>query len=323
MGWAAVASRAARRAAVAGGAPPEIDAVRRFNRFYTRRIGLLNRGFLDSRLSLTDVRVLYELSRRPSVTAADIARELGLDTGYLSRLLNRLSEDGIVSRQRSAEDGRQSLLALTAHGRTLFDRLEKRQVAAVAALLDPLAPSARRGLIASMRTIESLMGERAEVREPNLLRPPRPGDLGVVVHRQGRLYNEEYGWDMTFEALLARIVADFVDHFDPKREACWIAERAREIVGSIFCVRETDDVARLRMLYVEPWCRGLGIGGRLVEECMSFARRSGYKQMTLWTNDVLTAARRIYERAGFRLVSQERHHSYGHDLVAQTWQTDL
>jgi DNA-binding MarR family transcriptional regulator/N-acetylglutamate synthase-like GNAT family acetyltransferase len=302
---------------------PDVDAVRRFNRFYTRRIGLLERGFLRSDFSLTEVRLLYELSRRDPVSSAGLARDLGIDTGYLSRMVRRLTAAGIVAGQPSASDRRQTLLSLSAKGRKVFGRIEGRQVEDVLALLSPLAESARRQLAASMRTIETLIGEVEGTGEAYVLRPPGSGDLGWIVHRQGRLYHEEYGWDVTFEALLARIVAEYVEQYDARKDACWIAERRHEVVGSVFCIKKSAVVARLRMLYVEPTCRGLGIGTRLVEECIGFARRAGYKRMTLWTNDVLTAARAIYEKAGFELVTEEPHHSYGQDLVAQTWERDL
>ena len=302
---------------------PDVDAVRRFNRFYTRRIGLLERGFLRSDFSLTEVRLLYELSRRDPVSSAGLARDLGIDTGYLSRMVRRLTAAGIVAGHASESDRRQTLLSLSAKGRKVFGRIEGRQVEDVLALLSPLAESARRQLAASMRTIETLIGEVEGTGEAYVLRPPGPGDLGWIVHRQGRLYHEEYGWDVTFEALLARIVAEYVERYDARKDACWIAERRHEVVGSVFCIKKSATVARLRMLYVEPTCRGLGIGTRLVEECIGFARRAGYKRMTLWTNDVLTAARAIYEKAGFELVTEEPHHSYGQDLVAQTWERDL
>ena len=302
---------------------PDVDAVRRFNRFYTRRIGLLERGFLQSDFSLTEVRLLYEMSRRAPVSSAVLARDLGIDTGYLSRTVRRLTAAGIVAGRPSESDRRQTLLSLSAKGRKVFGRIEGRQVEDVLALLSPLAESARRQLAASMRTIETLIGDVEGAGEAYVLRPPGPGDLGWIVHRQGRLYHEEYGWDVTFEALLARIVAEYVERYDARKDACWIAERRHEVVGSVFCIKKSALVARLRMLYVEPTCRGLGIGRRLVEECLGFARRAGYKRMTLWTNDVLTAARAIYEKAGFELVTEEPHHSYGQDLVAQTWERDL
>jgi DNA-binding MarR family transcriptional regulator/GNAT superfamily N-acetyltransferase len=300
-----------------------IAAVRRFNRFYTRRIGVLERGFLASPFSLTEVRVLYELSARECTTAADLVRELGLDAGYLSRLLRSFRARGLVASLRSPTDGRQSILRLTARGRKVFAGLEARQVQAVDGMLRGLGEPRGRRLVAAMRTIEAALGSPAPERAPCILRRPRAGELGWVVHRHGALYNREYGWDETFEALVAGIVADFVRTFDPRRERAWIAERDGEVVGSIFCVKKTRSVARLRMLYVEPDARGLGLGRRLVDACVAFARRAGYTKMTLWTDASLRSARAIYERTGFRLVEQKPHHSWGHDLVSQTWEMDL
>jgi DNA-binding MarR family transcriptional regulator/GNAT superfamily N-acetyltransferase len=301
----------------------QVAAVRGFNRFYTRQIGVLDRGFLASAFSLTEVRVLYELSARPTVTATDLGRELGLDAGYLSRLLRGFRARKLIKTAPSPTDGRQSILQLSAHGRKMFAGLEARQVDAVRRMLRGLAAHQRRSLITAMGTIETALGKPAADKAACVLRRPRAGELGWVIHRQGLLYNQEYGWDETFEALVAGIVADFVRTFDTRRERCWIAERGGEVVGSVFCVKKSASVARLRMLYVEPSARGLGIGYRLVEECVRFARRAGYRRMTLWTNDVLHAARAIYVKTGFRLVSEEAHRSWGHDLVSQTWEMDL
>ena len=298
--------------------------MRRFNRFYTRHVGVLSRRFLDSPFSITEVRVLYELSNRERTTAAEIRRELSLDAGYLSRLLGELHRKKLITRETSPADGRESILRLTAQGQKTFGTLEGRQVAVVDEVIGRLPEHSRRSLLAAMKTIETILGERpGEPATPYVLRPPQPGDMGWVTHRQAVLYNQEYGWDERFEALVGRIVADFVEHQDEARERCWIAERDGQVVGSIFCVRKSKSVAKLRLLYVEPSARGLGIGARLVDECIAFARRVGYKKMTLWTNDVLHAARRIYEAAGFKLVGEESHHSYGHDLVAQTWDLKL
>jgi GNAT superfamily N-acetyltransferase/DNA-binding MarR family transcriptional regulator len=301
----------------------QVAAVRGFNRFYTRRIGLLDRGFLASPFSLTEVRVLYELAAGHRLTAADLGRELGLDAGYLSRMLQGFRTRKLVKAAPSPTDGRQSILQLSAHGRRVFAGLEVRQVSSVRGMLRGVAGDKIRSLVAAMRTIEAALGEPRADRAACVLRRPRAGELGFVIHRQGLLYNQEYGWDETFEALVAGIVADFVRTFDPRRERAWIAERDGEIVGSVFCVKKTRAVARLRLLYVEPAARGLGIGKRLVDECVRFARRAGYRRLTLWTNDVLHAARAIYERTGFRLVAEEAHRSYGRDLVAQTWEMDL
>ena len=301
----------------------QVDSVRGFNRFYTRQIGVLDRGFLKSQFSLTEVRVLYEMSARPHLTAAGLGRELGLDAGYLSRLLQGFRARKLIKIAPSPTDGRQSILQLTAHGRRIFAGLEARQVDAVGRMLRGLAGHQRRNLIASMRTIEAAFGKPANEGTPCVLRPPRAGDLGWVIHRQGFLYHQEYGWDHTFEALVAGIVAGFVRTFDPRRERAWIAEKGGEVVGSVFCVKKSRTVARLRLLYVEPAARGHGIGRRLVEECIGFARRAGYRKMTLWTNSVLHAARAIYEQAEFRMVEEEAGHGFGHDLVSQTWERDL
>jgi DNA-binding MarR family transcriptional regulator/GNAT superfamily N-acetyltransferase len=298
-------------------------AVRRFNRFYTRRIGVLEEGHLRSPFSLAEARVLYELAHRNAPAASDLARELELDPGYLSRIVRRLERRGLIDRRAAEDDGRRTLLTLTPRGRDTFATLDARASEHVAGMLGHLTPSDRRRLAGAMRAIEHLLGEHPEPTPPYLLRPPQPGDLGWVVHRHGVLYAHEYGWNQEFEALVARIVADFVAHYDPKRERCWIAERDGEIVGSVFLVKQAKTIAKLRLLYVEPEARGLGIGSRLVRECIRFARQAGYRKITLWTNSVLLAARRIYERAGFRLVHEEPHHSFGHDLVSETWELVL
>jgi DNA-binding MarR family transcriptional regulator/GNAT superfamily N-acetyltransferase len=300
-----------------------VDAVRRFNRFYTKQIGVLHEGLLGSPFSLTEVRVLYELAHREKPTATELGKELGLDPGYLSRILRGFKKRGLVDKTPSEADGRQSLLSLTARGRKTFAPLNARSSNEVAAMLSKLSMVEQSRLIEAMHTIEGLLGARPEQKAPFLLRPHQPGDMGWVVHRHGVLYAQEYGWDEQFEALVAEIVAKFIKEFDPKRERCWIAERDDEIVGSVFLVKQSAKVAKLRLLLVEPKARGLGIGGRLVDECIRFARRVGYRTITLWANDVLHAARHIYEKAGFRLVREEPHHSFGHDLVGETWELEL
>jgi len=297
----------------------QIERVRSFNRFYTRHIGLLNEGLLESAFSLTEARVLYELAHRGPVTAADLGRELGLDAGYLSRLLKRFGAHGLTRRTPSKDDGRQFLLSLTDKGLAAFEPLNQASAAQVATMLSRLSAGERERLTQAMTTVEHLVGDGPRPDRPYILRPHRPGDIGWIAHRQGILYAQEYGWDETFEALVAEIAAAFVRNFDPARERCWIAERDGEIVGSVFLVRSSDEVAKLRLLYVEPSARGLGLGGRLTEECIAFARDRGYKTLTLWPNDVLMAARRIYQAKGFRLVKEEQHHSFGKDLVGQTW----
>lgn len=304
-------------------ADPRVDAVRRFNRLYTRRIGALRPGLLDSPFSLAEARLLYELAHRERPAAAELARDLGLDAGYLSRLLRGLERRRLISRERSKSDARQSLLSLTAAGRRTFATLDTRSSAEVRAMLGKLSDAGQRRLVEAMRDVERLLGAAPEPKVPYLLRPHRPGDMGWVVHRHAALYAQEYGWDERFEALVAKIVAKFIDDFDPKRERCWIAERDGAIVGSAFLVKKSPTIAQLRMLYVEPDARGLGIGKRLVDECERFARDKGYKKIVLWTNSILHAARHIYEAAGYRLVAEEPHHSFGHRLVGQTWELKL
>ena len=297
--------------------------LRRFNRFYTKRIGVLEDGLLQSPYSLSEARILYELAHRALPTAAAIARDLGLDQGYLSRILARFERDGLIVRTASARDARQSHLSLTASGRAAFAPLDQAADTAVQAMLARLSGAGQLQLLAAMAKIEALLGEPAEPAAPFILRAPRPGDYGWVVHRQGALYASEYGWDATFEALVAEIVAAFIRNFNARQEGCWLAERAGEIAGSVFLVRESEAVGRLRLLYVEPEARGLGIGRRLVAECIAAARRASFRSLTLWTNDVLASARRIYEAAGFRLVKEEKHHSFGADLVGQFWELVL
>ena len=314
------------------GADPVADAVaevRRFNRFYTRLVGVLDEGHLHSSFSLAETRVLYELAHTgQGLTATDLCRSLALDAGYLSRIVRGFERRGLVGRARAPTDGRRSLLQLTEKGRSTFDDLDTRATAAVADLLEPLNKSQRRQLLDSVRTIESVLGDRGagEAQQvPYILRPHRPGDMGWVVHRQAVLYAREFGWDERYEALVSRIVADFIERFDPRRERCWIAERDGEVVGCVFVVKnaQREGVAQLRMLYVEPSARGLGIGRRLVRECTEFARRAGYKAIVLWTNSVLVSARRIYEAEGYQLVKEEPHNSFGHALVGQYWEMEL
>ena len=300
-----------------------VDAVRRFNRFFTRRIGVLREGLLHSRYSLTEARVLFELANREETTATDLSRKLGLDPGYLSRTLARLEEQGLVARIRSERDGRRRLLSLTPDGEEAFALLDGRSREEVAEMLGGLSEGDQRRLLEAMRTVESIFEDGLKFSEPFVLRAHEPGDMGWVVHRHGALYAREYGWDESFEALVARIVADFIDGYDPANERCWIAEMGGERVGCVFLVRASDAVAKLRLLLVEPEARGLGLGNRLVEECIRFARNRGYEKLTLWTNSVLDAARHIYEEHGFVLVDEEEHHSFGHDLVGQTWELAL
>jgi DNA-binding MarR family transcriptional regulator/GNAT superfamily N-acetyltransferase len=300
-----------------------IAAMRSFNRFYTRRIGILNAGFLSSPFSLTEVRVLYELAYRERTTASELCQELEIDAGQLSRILRGFQKNGLVDKLPSAVDRRQSDLVLTEHGREAFSVLNQRQGEQVEAMLQQLSPPDQIRVVEAMTEIQELFGGRPEPKVPYLLRPHRSGDMGWVVQRHGVLYAREYGWDEQFEGLVAGIVSDFIKHYDPKRECCWIAERDGENVGAVFLVTHSDTVAKLRLFLVEPTARGLGIGKRLVDECTRFARQAGYRKISLWTNSVLLAARHIYERAGYRLVHAEPHHSFGHDLIGETWELEL
>lgn len=306
---------------------PRIEMIRHFNRFYTREIGVLREGFLDSPFSLTEGRVLYELARRENPTATTVRSRLGLDAGYLSRILSAFEKRGLIKKSPSADDGRQSLLALTDAGRRKFTPLEARSNQQVGGMLARLSDSEQRQLIAAMQSIEKLLAPAADAEPaanpPYLLRPHQPGDMGWIVHRQGLLYAQEYGYDEQFEALSAKIVAKFIQHLNPKRERCWIAEKDGEVVGSVFLVAQTKALSKLRLLYVEPSARGLGIGSRLVAECLRFARQAGYKKMVLWTQSDLDAARHIYKKAGFRVVGKKRHHSFSKDLIAETWELSL
>jgi DNA-binding MarR family transcriptional regulator/GNAT superfamily N-acetyltransferase len=283
----------------------------------------LHERLLGSAFSLTEVRVLYELAHRELPTATDLVRELGVDAGYLSRILRGFKRRGLIVRTPSTTDGRQTLLSLTPRGRKAFAPLNARSHDEVAVMLSALPAAGQVGVIAAMRTIQRLLDAQPEPKAPYLLRPHQPGDMGWIIHRHGVLYAREYGWDETFEALVAEIAARFIRHFDPKRERCWIAEREGEVVGSVFLVKKSATVAKLRLMYVEPGARGLGIGSRLVEECIRFGRLVGYRKIVLWTNSVLVAARHIYRKAGFRLVRSEPHHSFGHDLVGETWELTL
>lgn len=317
-------------------AADRLEAIRTFNRFYTRRIGVLNEGLLGSHHSLAEMRLLWELAHCPNgehTTATDLARTLDLDAGYLSRLLRRLKEQGLVASTRSPADGRQTQLSLTPAGRTAFAPLEQRSREQAAELLAPLPEAHQQQVLQAMGTLHQLLGDDAprQGHAPYLLRPHRAGDIGWVVSRHGALYAQEYRFDMRFEALVARLGADFIDHFDPTRETCWIAERDGQNIGCVFLVQARDEkthapqpgVAQLRMLLVEPTARGLGLGQRLVHECERFARMAGYSRIVLWTNSLLTAARGIYQKAGYTMTASEPHHSFGHDLVGETWQKEL
>lgn len=301
-----------------------IPAIRKFNRFYTRQIGLLQQGLLSSPLSLTEVRLLYEIAHRKSITASALSADLTLDPGYLSRILAKFEKRGWIHRQPSPSDRRQIFLTLTAKGSSTLRPLEERSNQQVQEMIAPLALSSRQQLVASMDSIEQILAPGPRSARPYLLRAHQPGDMGWVVFRHGILYSQEYHYDERFEALVAGIVAEFIQHFDPKLEHCWIAERNGERVGSAFLVKKSASIAKLRLLLVEPSARGLGIGRRLVDECVRFARQVGYKKMMLWTQSELKDARAIYQKAGFQLVGEEKHESWGRKaLVAETWELKL
>lgn len=309
------------------GLAQRIAAVRRFNRDYTRRIGALQQGLPRTPFSLTEARVMYELANWPQPgerpTATAVGRRLALDAGYLSRILRGFGKRGLVASRPLESDARQSVLAVTAKGRKAWIALNARSQQQVAALLAGLPADGQDRLIGAMQTIDGLLGDKPAKQPTYTLRPHRPGDMGWVVHRHGVLYAKEYGWDERFEVMVAEIVARFVHRFQPEWERCWIAESDGEIVGSVFLVRKSTRVAQLRLLLVEPAARGLGLGTRLVGECERFARDQGYRKIMLWTNSVLHAARHIYEQAGYRLVGEEPHHSFGYQLIGQTWELKL
>ena len=300
-----------------------IGAVREFNRFYTRQLGLLNKGFLCSEWTLTEVRVLYEIATREGVTARQIANELQLDEAYLSRILGKFQRHRLINRNTSALDARQQLIGLTPTGHAAFRPLDRCATRQIERMLAPLDVADRTALVDSMARLQEILQPERAIQTPFSIRPLRIGDVGWITHRQGILYAQEYGWDATYEALVAEILGAFVRTFDSKREAAWVAELRGNTVGSVFLVRASDQIAKLRLLYVEPSARGLGIGKKLVSLCIEGARERGYRTLTLWTNDVLVAARRIYEAMGFRLTAEERHRSFGKDLVGQTWELNL
>ena len=300
-----------------------IAAVRRFNRFYTKRIGVLLEGLLQSGFSLAEARILYEMGQRDEITASWLGDMLGLDAGYLSRLLAGLEKRGLLGKTRSPEDGRKSLLSLTEAGRAASTDLDERSAAEVGEMLSGLSEEEQRRLTAAMAAVETLLGGAADRSEPYILRPHRPGDLGWVVHRHGVLYGEEYGLNEQFEGLVAGVASELIKNFDPKWECSWIAEMDGEIVGTVFLVKVSDTVAKLRLLLIEPKARGLGLGKRLVDECIRFARRAGYEKITLWTMGHLYAARAIYEKAGFVKVHEEPVRDFGQAMVDETWELDL
>jgi DNA-binding MarR family transcriptional regulator/GNAT superfamily N-acetyltransferase len=300
-----------------------VEEVRAYNRFYTRKIGILGEGLYKSPFTLSEVRVLYEIAHRNRPTATELGKELGLDAGYLSRIIQGFEERGLIERTPSESDRRQYHVSLSRQGQKAFAPLEKTSNDEVAAMLRKLSPAEQTRMVQAMHTIEEVLDPKTTDKPAYLIRLHQPGDMGWVIHRHGVLYAQEYGWDEQFEAVVAEIAAKFIQNLDPKRERCWIAERNGEIAGSIFLVKQSKYVGKLRLLLVEPSARGLGIGGRLVAECIRYGRQAGYRKMTLWTQSVLVAARHIYKQAGFRLVHEEKHKSFGHDLVAETWEMEL
>ena len=296
--------------------------MREFNRFYTNVLGLLREGLLDTPYSLTEARVIFELARQDHADAAALRRSLDIDAGYLSRILGRFEADALITRQRASSDGRRHVICLTGSGRDAFGLLDRSSTDQIRALLATLAEDDQDRLTAAMTAIREAI-EGSPRLAAFVLRPPGPGDLGWVIQRNAALYAQEYGWDGSYETLVARIIADYAAGADPAREAAWMAELDGTPAGCVFCMRKTDTTAQLRLLLVEPRARGMGLGGRLVAECVAFARRAGYAEIVLWTNDVLSAARRIYRRAGFELTGSQEHHSFGHDLVGEDWRLSL
>jgi DNA-binding MarR family transcriptional regulator/GNAT superfamily N-acetyltransferase len=304
------------------GIEKQVSILRAFNRFYTRKIGVLD-GMASTPFSLAEARVLYELAHRERPTATDIRTELGLDAGYMSRILRDFEQRKLVRREQSKADERQRFLSLTTKGRGEFAPLDERSNRDIAAMLERLSSAERKQLVEAVHTVRRLLDDKIEPQIPYLLRMHQPGDMGWIVHRQAILYAEEYGWDETYEALAAEIVAQFIKNYDPKRERAWVAERDGRRVGGVFVAKESDEIAKLRLLHVEAEARGLGIGKRLVKECVQFSRQAGYRKMTLWTQSILHAARHIYKQTGFKIVSEKKHHSFGKDLTAETWELDL
>ncbi|NHK29705.1 MAG: MarR family transcriptional regulator [Asgard group archaeon] len=300
-----------------------INEIRSFNRFYTRIIGVLREGLLHSRYSLTEARILFEIANQENLTASDLQRILGLDPGYLSRILSSFKQQGLIKKVKSKKDARQRLLSLTKEGQKAFSLLDKRSTDEIKEMLNDLSETEQKKLLTAMNSIRSLLDKGFKFSEPFFLRTHEPGDMGWIVYLHGYLYSQEYGWNEEFEALVSQIVADFLKNFNPAKERCWVAEMDREIVGSVFVVYESDNTAKLRLLLVDPKARGMGLGTRLVEECIKFARRCGYKKLVLWTNSVLLEANHIYKKKGFKLVNQEKHHSFGHDLIGENWELVL
>jgi DNA-binding MarR family transcriptional regulator/GNAT superfamily N-acetyltransferase len=300
-----------------------ISSIRAFSRFYTQILGLLDEGLLESPYTLTEARVLFELGQREETDLMQLRGDLAIDSGYMTRILAKLQAERLVTTRKDRADGRRVILRLTERGKTAYAMLNQRSAEQIATLLKPLSPAQQGVVVSSMDQIRGLLSNGSSPQPTIRFRDPAPGDLGWVVERHGALYATEYGWDSRFEALVARIVADFAEHHDPVFERCWIAELAGQRVGSVFLVRQSDEVAKLRLLLVEPAARGRGLGRALVRECIRFAREAGYRRIALWTNDVLIEARRIYESEGFRLVDQTPHADFGPPMVAETWELEL
>jgi len=304
--------------------PQRVESLRGFNRFYTKRIGVLREGLLDSPFPLTDARVIYELAHRDGATASELCRQLVIDAGYLSRILRRLRTQNLILQRQSEADRRRRSISLTNRGQEAFAVLDKRSREENALLLQGLGDADQRKLLTAMETIEVLLaGGSARTPACYVLRTHEPGDMGWIIQRHGALYAKEYGWDQTFESLVARVTADFIDNFKPARERCWIAEIDGDIVGSILVVEKNKTIAKLRLMIVDPDARGMGIGRRLVDEAIRFATRRGYHRMTLWTMNVLHPARHIYSTSGFKLVAENSVHSFGRDLISETWELNL
>ena len=300
-----------------------VDEIRRFNRFYTKRIGLLDQGLLKTQFPLTQARIIFELAQHKQTVASDLVSELNIDPGYLSRILSTFEKNGIIQKVPSKSDNRRRVLKLTAKGRKSFTILNNRSSQEVKRLLQSLSGEDQHRLIHAMRTIENVLETEVKSTMSYLLRTHRPGDIGWMIHRHGVLYAEEYGFDETFEALTAEILFRFIQHHDPKRERIWIAEQAGERIGSVMIVDGGNQVARLRLLLVEPKARGKGIGKQLIKECIDFSKRNGYGKITLWTQSILQEARHLYLKAGFKVVEEKPHTSFGHDLIAETWELEL
>ena len=302
--------------------PVASAAIRRFNRFYTREIGVLDGNLLQSGFSLVEARILYELAQTPEIAATDIGEKLGLDRGYLSRMLRAFQRKRLISRKTDAADKRRLHLSLTEKGRTTFRHLDRRSSEAAKGMIAGLPPGAVNALLAAMETIQGILAK--DTAAPDyILRRDRVGDLGHIASRQAVIYEQEYGWDKTYEALAAKILSEFVGRNDAVNERAWIVESHGAILGSVYLMKEDAETARLRLLYVEPQARGLGLGKKLVSECTAFARGSGCQRIVLWTQSTLTAARKLYVNEGYELIKQEPHHSFGKDLVGETWELKL